>query len=127
MIYMAFTASRLLCTLTVTASLFAAPAVWAHAHLKHQYPAADAVMESAPQALTLNFSEGIEPAFSGITLVGPEKQKLETGKAKVAADDNKQMIVPLSAPLPAGQYQVDWHVVSVDGHKTKGSYHFSVK
>ncbi|WP_312816400.1 CopC domain-containing protein YobA [Atlantibacter subterraneus] len=124
---MAFTASRLLCTLTVTASLFAAPAVWAHAHLKHQYPAADAVMESAPQALTLNFSEGIEPAFSGITLVGPEKQKLETGKAKVAADDNKQMIVPLSAPLPAGQYQVDWHVVSVDGHKTKGSYHFSVK
>jgi copper resistance protein C len=127
MIYMAFTASRLLCTLTVTASLFAAPAVWAHAHLKHQYPAADAVMESAPQALTLNFSEGIEPAFSGITLVGPEKQKLETGKAKVAADDNKQLIVPLSAPLPAGQYQVDWHVVSVDGHKTKGSYHFSVK
>lgn len=124
---MAFTASRLLCTLTVTASLFAAPAVWAHAHLKHQYPVADAVMESAPQALTLNFSEGIEPAFSGITLVGPEKQKLETGKAKVAADDNKQLIVPLSAPLPAGQYQVDWHVVSVDGHKTKGSYHFSVK
>ena len=124
---MAFTASRLLCTLTVTASLFAAPAVWAHAHLKHQYPAADAVMESAPQALTMNFSEGIEPAFSGITLVGPEKQKLETGKAKVAADDNKQLIVPLSAPLPAGQYQVDWHVVSVDGHKTKGSYHFSVK
>ncbi|MDA3133190.1 CopC domain-containing protein YobA [Atlantibacter subterranea] len=124
---MAFTASRLLCTLTVTASLFAAPAVWAHAHLKHQYPAADAVMESAPQALTLNFSEGIEPAFSGITLVGPEKQKLETGKAKVAADDNKQLIVPLSAPLPAGQYQVDWHVVSVDGHKTKGSYYFSVK
>ncbi len=124
---MAFTASRLLCTLTVTASLFAAPAVWAHAHLKHQYPAADAVMESAPQALTLNFSEGIEPAFSGITLVGPEKQKLETGKAKVAADDNKQLIVPLSAPLPAGQYQDDWHVVSVDGHKTKGSYHFSVK
>ncbi|MBB3321006.1 MULTISPECIES: CopC domain-containing protein YobA [unclassified Atlantibacter] len=124
---MAFTASRLVCALTVTASLFAAPAVWAHAHLKHQYPAADAVMESAPQALTLNFSEGIEPAFSGITLVGPEKQKIATGKAKLAAEDNKQLIVPLSAPLPAGQYQVDWHVVSVDGHKTKGSYHFSVK
>lgn len=124
---MAFTASRLVCALTVTASLLAAPAVWAHAHLKHQYPAADAVMESAPQALTLNFSEGIEPAFSGITLVGPEKQKIATSKAKLAAEDNKQLIVPLSAPLPAGQYQVDWHVVSVDGHKTKGSYHFSVK
>ena len=111
---MAFTASRLLCTLTVTASLVAAPAVWAHAHLKHQYPAADAVMDAAPQALTLN-------------LTGPGEQKQTTAKAKLAPDDNKQLIVPLSAPLPAGQYQVDWHVVSVDGHKTKGSYHFSVK
>lgn len=124
---MAFTAPRLFCALTVAASLLAAPAVWAHAHLKQQYPAADAVMEDAPQALTLNFSEGIEPAFSGITLTGPDKQKLKTEKAKLAADNNKQLIVPLSVPLPAGQYQVDWHVVSVDGHKTKGSYHFSVK
>ncbi|WP_288770824.1 copper resistance protein CopC, partial [uncultured Escherichia sp.] len=24
-------------------------------------------------------------------------------------------------------YTVDWHVVSVDGHKTKGHYTFSVK
>ncbi|EBS0022956.1 hypothetical protein DTE83_24205, partial [Salmonella enterica subsp. enterica serovar Enteritidis] len=24
-------------------------------------------------------------------------------------------------------YTVDWHVVSVDGHKTKGKYTFSVK
>ncbi|WP_250381188.1 copper resistance protein CopC, partial [Escherichia coli] len=26
-----------------------------------------------------------------------------------------------------GTYIVDWHVVSVDGHKTKGHYTFSVK
>lgn len=124
---MAFTASRVFCALVFTASLTVAPAVWAHAHLKQQSPAADAVMDPAPQALTLNFSEGIEPAFSGITLTGPDKQKRETGKAKLAADNNKQLIVPLNGQLPAGRYQVDWHVVSVDGHKTKGSYHFSVK
>ncbi len=124
---MAFIAPRVLCAFTLTASLLAAPAVWAHAHLKHQYPAADAVMDAAPQALTLNFSEGIEPAFSGITLTGPSNQPQQTAKAKLAPDDKKQLIVPLSAPLPAGRYQVDWHVVSVDGHKTKGSYHFSVK
>ncbi|MDU5691430.1 MAG: copper resistance protein CopC, partial [Citrobacter freundii] len=29
--------------------------------------------------------------------------------------------------LEAGKYTVDWHVVSVDGHKTKGQYTFSVK
>jgi methionine-rich copper-binding protein CopC len=29
--------------------------------------------------------------------------------------------------LPPGEYTVAWHVVSVDGHKTKGQYTFSVK
>jgi len=35
--------------------------------------------------------------------------------------------VPLKTPLAAGDYQVNWHVLSVDGHKTQGSYRFSVK
>jgi methionine-rich copper-binding protein CopC len=35
--------------------------------------------------------------------------------------------VGLSQPLQAGSYQVNWHVLSVDGHKTAGSYRFSVK
>ncbi|HIH4669070.1 TPA: copper resistance protein CopC [Citrobacter amalonaticus] len=39
----------------------------------------------------------------------------------------KQLIVPLDETLKPGQYTVNWHVVSVDGHKTKGQYTFSVK
>ncbi|EPT4862193.1 copper resistance protein CopC, partial [Klebsiella pneumoniae] len=41
--------------------------------------------------------------------------------------DQKQLIVPLADSLKPGTYTVDWHVVSVDGHKTKGHYTFSVK
>ncbi|MCD4599315.1 copper resistance protein CopC, partial [Proteus mirabilis] len=33
----------------------------------------------------------------------------------------------LEGGLAEGNYSVDWSVVSVDGHKTKGSYQFSVK
>ncbi|MBE8178605.1 copper resistance protein CopC, partial [Leptospira borgpetersenii serovar Ballum] len=29
--------------------------------------------------------------------------------------------------LASGEYQVQWNVVWVDGHKIKGSYRFSVK
>ncbi|QJT81251.1 CopC domain-containing protein YobA [Kosakonia sp. MUSA4] len=114
-------------TAVLIASLFTAPAVLAHAHLKGQYPAADAAVTAAPQALTLNFSEGIEPKFSGISVTGAQQQIIRTGAVKRNENDKTQMIVPLEQPLTPGNYTVNWHVVSVDGHKTSGQYHFSVK
>lgn len=124
---MIFTASRTAGALAVLFSVFAAPSALAHAHLKHQYPAADAAVEAAPQALTLNFSEGIEPKFSGVTVSGDKQQVVSLGKAKRAENDATQLIVPVEQALTPGTYTVEWHVVSVDGHKTKGSYRFSVK
>ena len=124
---MVFTASRAACALTFFLSVVAAPAALAHAHLKHQYPAADAQAAAAPQALTLNFSEGIEPKFSGVSVTGDKQQIVKVGTVKRAENDKTQLIAPLEQALTPGTYQVDWHVVSVDGHKTKGSYHFSVK
>jgi len=99
----------------------------AHAHLKSHYPASDAVVTSAPQVITLDFSEGIEPGFSGIKITGPENKVVKTAKAQRSAQDEKQLIVPVEDPLLPGAYQVEWHVVSVDGHKTKGNYQFTVK
>ncbi len=124
---MAFTASSVRNTVLMLAIVLTSPAVLAHAHLKHQYPAADAEVAAAPQALTLNFSEGVEASFSGVTLTGPAQAVIDTGKAKLNEKDRTQLIVPLNQPLKPGQYTVDWHVVSVDGHKTQGQYHFSVK
>ncbi|MGP3593264.1 CopC domain-containing protein YobA [Vagococcus sp. WN89Y] len=118
---------RCLQTATLLSGLFIATSVFAHAHLQGQYPAADAQVVAAPQALTLNFSEGIEPTFSGLTLTGPQQQVIRTGSAKRNEKDKKQMIVPLEQPLTPGKYAVKWHVVSVDGHKTHGQYHFTVK
>ena len=114
-------------TLLFLASALTAPTVWAHAHLTHQYPAADAEVVAAPQALTLNFSEGIEPGFSGATITGPKHEGIKTHPAKRNEQDKKQLIVPLDETLKPGQYTVNWHVVSVDGHKTKGQYTFRVK
>lgn len=101
--------------------------VFAHAHLISQTPAADVTVSAAPEALTLRFSEGVEPGFSGATLTGPQQQKIATGHAQLAQGDNKTLVVPLQATPGTGDWQVDWHVVSVDGHKTQGSYRFHVK
>ena len=124
---MLFTASHLTRALVFAATLATTPAVFAHAPLKNQYLAAHAEVTAAPQALTLNFSEGIEPKFSGVTLTGAQQQSIKTGAVKRNEQDKTQMIVPLEQALQPGNYTVDWHVVSVDGHKTRGTYTFSVK
>ncbi|EPE3188285.1 CopC domain-containing protein YobA [Cronobacter sakazakii] len=124
---MALFTARFCRALALVAVVMTTPAVWAHAHLKAQQPVANATVDASPEALTLTFSEGIEPAFSGVTLTGPNGKKMATSAVKRAPNDDKQLVAPLVAPLASGEYQVQWHVVSVDGHKTKGSYRFSVK
>lgn len=116
-----FTAAALLATVALS------PSALAHAHLKSQFPAANANVEASPQALTLTFSEDIEPAFSGLELTGPDAKAVPLAKAQRNGAEKNQLIVPLEQPLTSGAYQVKWHVLSVDGHKTKGNYSFSVK
>ncbi|QLN79553.1 CopC domain-containing protein YobA [Klebsiella grimontii] len=100
---------------------------FAHAHLQQPLPAAGSEVDASPQALTLSFSEGIETQFSGVTLTGPQQKAIPLGKP-VRSDNNKApLTVPVEQALTPGAYTVDWHVVSVDGHKTKGQYTFTVK
>lgn len=124
---MRITAGRALRVSALLAGFLASAAAFAHAHLQQQTPAADSTVAASPETLTLNFSEGIETSFSGVTLTGPQQQSVATGKLARSDSSPTQLIVPLTQPLTPGTYTVDWHVVSVDGHKTKGQYHFTVK
>lgn len=117
---------RLLSTIFVLFVGLSSQQALAHAHLKVQTPAADATVSSAPKVLTLNFSEGIEPNFSGVKVTGPDNAVVKTGKLDLDPSNNTQVNVPIENELAAGKYQVSWHVVSVDGHKTKGQYSFTV-
>ncbi|MEB7886059.1 CopC domain-containing protein YobA [Serratia fonticola] len=117
---------RLLSTIFVLFVGLSSQQALAHAHLKVQTPPADATVSSAPKVLTLNFSEGIEPNFSGVKVTGPDNAVVKTGKLDLDPSNNTQVNVPIESELAAGKYQVSWHVVSVDGHKTKGQYSFTV-
>lgn len=99
---------------------------YAHAHLKGQEPAADAVVSTSPTALSLGFTEGLEIRLSGVTLKGPDSQTIQTGAPVLGADDDKQMNVPLNGPLAVGKYTVEWRALSKDGHTSHGSYQFTV-
>ncbi|RRI06537.1 hypothetical protein EH240_04460 [Mesorhizobium tamadayense] len=101
-----------------------AGAASAHAKLVSATPAAGSMATPAPTELKLKFSEGVELKFTGVKVVGPKKDAVATGPATLDPKDNTLLIVPFKAALPDGKYTVDWHVLSTDGHKTKGSYSF---
>lgn len=124
---MAILAKRVVSLALFITALTTSSAALAHAHLKTHSPASDAEVSPAPQVITLDFSEGIEPNFSGIKVTGPEQVVVNVGKARRNAQDEKQLIVPVETALQPGRYLVEWHVVSVDGHKTEGDYQFTVK
>ncbi len=98
----------------------------AHAHLQSSTPAMNGTVGASPAELDLAFSEGLNVKFTGVTLTGSDKKTVPTGEAKLGTADDKMLIVPVSAKLSPGTYTVEWHALSTDGHKTNGSYNFTV-
>ncbi|MBZ5793626.1 copper homeostasis periplasmic binding protein CopC [Burkholderia contaminans] len=101
-------------------------AAQAHALPKTQEPAADATLSTAPHAVSIGFSEALEPAFSSIAVTDSHGQSVVDGKSSVDAGNRKRMHVAL-ASLSAGTYTVAWIAVASDGHRTQGHYTFTLK
>ena len=99
----------------------------AHAHLKTATPAADSTVAAAPSELRLGFTEGVNVKFTGVSVTSPAGATVSTGAASLAPGDDKLLVVPVSAPMAPGAYKVTWHALATDGHKTDGSYGFTVK
>ncbi len=113
--------------LVAAALLATAGAAFAHAHLKSAIPPASGTVAASPSELDLTFTEGVNLAFTGVAVTGPGKHAVATSAASLKPGDDTTLVVPLAGTLAAGTYRVDWHALSTDGHKTKGSYSFTVK
>ncbi|BAV47820.1 Cu resistance protein [Mesorhizobium loti] len=105
--------------------LAAGPA-FAHAHLKSVTPADKAIISTSPMAVTLDFTEGLNLAFSGANLQDASGSQVSSGKAQLSNED-ETLTIPLQSALRPGDYTVKWHILSNDGHKSDGSYSFTVK
>jgi copper resistance protein C len=110
------------------AALFIAACQLAHAHAypKHQSPSAGATVTADQKEVAIDFDDGLEPAFSSITVTDAQGKAVTSGKAQVDASNKKHMSVGLNALTP-GVYTVAWVAVADDGHRTQGHYTFTVK
>ena len=101
-----------------------APAM-AHATLVESTPATNATT-AAPKAIKLTFSEKIVPAFSGLKLSMNDGMVVTT--AVSVSGDGKTLTARPTSPFMAGKWTLSWHAASADdGHKSEGSYTFTVR
>src|SRR5512132_751482 len=91
---------------------------WAHAYPAVSIPNNGATVKEAPRELRIQFTEGIEVSFSQITVKGAKGDVVSQGKLRQLADDT--LAVDLK-PLSAGNYSVEWQVLSVDTHISDGT------
>lgn len=117
-------AKKVLTTVALLASFATATSVFAHAHLKSETPAADSTV-SAPKDFRLVFSEGVEAKFTKVTITA-DGAAVTVKNIETAPGDQKTLIVTPEKPLTPGKYEVKWHAVSVDTHKSDGDYSFTV-
>jgi len=102
-----------------------APTAQAHAFLDHASPAVGSSLPSAPAAVTLWFTQDLEPAFSSVTVTDQAGRRVDLANVQIPQGQPAELHVGLK-PLPPGTYTVSWHVVSVDTHPTEGAFTFQV-
>ena len=113
-------------TVALFAVLVMSVPAFAHAHLKSATPAVDGKVATPPKELDLHFTEGLNLSFTGVGLAGPSGTQIAVGKPRLKSGDDQTLIVPLPEALKPGKYNVSWQALSKDGHKSKGTYHFTV-
>lgn len=118
--------SRLLAVATVaTACGLAPPSASAHTSFLSSQPAPGTRLQASPGALTLTFTEGLNPKLSTGTLV-----TVPGGRALASASgvSDTKLIVRPDRRLPKGAYRVVWHSVAADdGHGLDGFISFGVQ
>lgn len=106
---------------------------YAHPRVVSSTPSANARV-AAPRQLIVRFSERLLPPLARADLfkigmgtpgTGHRSQKMQTGVGVDAS--GKALVVLVRQHLPAGRYQLNWRVVSIDTHRVQGNLLFTVR
>lgn len=103
--------------------LGAPSAALAHDRLISSDPADGATLETAPEAITLTFSDEPLDVSPQVRITGDDGTVLVDGAPSV---EGTTATMPLPDGLPAGHATVQWRVVSTDGHPIEGELGFDV-
>ena len=114
-----WTATALVAAVLGLLALTGAGQASAHATRIAADPAADASVAQGPARVTATFNEQLQPAFSGMTVVGPDGNLWSTGDVQVQGATASIALRPLG---PIGPYTVNYRVTSADGPVVHGAW-----
>ncbi|KQX62530.1 copper resistance protein CopC [Streptomyces sp. Root1310] len=98
----------------------------AHAALRSADPADGSVVRTAPDAITLTFTESVGLLDDSFRVFDPDNRRVDTGEAGHADGRADTARIKLPAKLGTGTFTVAWRVVSADSHPIAGAFTFSV-
>ncbi|MGP5696480.1 copper resistance CopC family protein [Brachybacterium alimentarium] len=104
-------------------TMLPAPAL-AHDTLISSDPAAGDTLETSPEAITLTYSDNVLEVSPVVRIVDESGETIADIEPTVEGPD---VTATLEEPLPAGDYTVQWRVVSSDGHPIEGNLEISVE
>lgn len=110
--------------IVLTMAAFGSRTAWAHAFPTTEQPLVGSTVATPPSAVTITYDAPIESLFAKLEVVNSSKQEQALGPATVGPD-HRTLSVRLRLLRP-GDYTVNWTVVAEDGHRTEGSYDFTV-
>ncbi|MEV0175076.1 copper resistance protein CopC [Streptomyces sp. NPDC050803] len=119
--------ARMLVLLLLTAAgllLASAGPVSAHAALTGSDPQQGAVVDEAPDRVSLTFSEEVAMSDGALRVLDPKGKRVDTGEPGNVSGTT--YAVKLRTGLADGTYTVSYQVVSADSHPVAGAYTFSV-
>ncbi|MGW8982445.1 copper resistance CopC/CopD family protein [Streptomyces parvus] len=100
----------------------------AHAALTGSDPSDGAVVDTAPEQVTLSFSEAIAVGDDSIRVLDPSGKRADTEAEPrdLSEGGTVRYGVSLHSGLPDGTYTVAWQAISADSHPISGAFTFSI-
>lgn len=105
--------------------LWAAPhSLRAHAIVLVARPAMNSSVEQGPLDIRLEFNSRIDSQRSRLSLREPDGSE---AVVVLAPNDQPNVLAAHAETTVAGRWKLNWQVLSVDGHITRGEVNFSVR
>jgi len=99
-------------------------AALAHAFPVTEQPRVGSTINAPPSEVTITYDAPIESLFATLHVLDGSGNDESTGTPEV--DPTRHLLSIKVRPLAPGDYTVQWAVVAEDGHRTEGSYMFTV-